>query len=504
MAASAREQNRVLLLDQVSVRIQGKVIFQNLTFSVAKGEIWAIVGNSGCGKTALLSVISGQLCTSGGTTKRYFNETLLKTNAKHDPLFAYHDLISFVPARHTFRNLSNTTSFYYQQRYNAFDAQDASTVSEYLKGILSTSGRQQNSFWTYEKTISLLNLSPLEDKQLIKLSNGETKRLMIAAGLIKNPHILLLDNPLSGLDVATKNAFGDILQEINASGINVIITTNPHNIPEHISHVALIENGAIAFADKIEMFKPDGTHRKVHAQIETDHLKRLLKSNSQKFRVIVDMEDVKIAYGKLVILENINWKVLPGEAWALSGPNGSGKSTLLSLIYGDHPQAYANNINLFDKQRGSGESIWEIKNKIGFVSPELHQYFPTDNTCIQVIESGFYDTQGLFRKSDPPKRALALQWMEVLGIYNLRDTYFKSLSSSQQRLCLLARAIIKNPPLLLLDEPCQGLDREQQFHFRSIVDFIYKRGNTTVIYVTHDEEDRPDCVKYELKLKSSS
>lgn len=213
------------------------------------------------------------------------------------------------------------------------------------------------------------------------------------------------------------------------------------------------------------------------------------------------MRDVHIQYGDIVILDDINWNVKAGDRWALLGHNGAGKSTLLSLINGDNPQAYANDITLFDKKRGTGESIWDIKSKIGFVSPELHQYFPTDNSCLQVIESGYYDTLGLFRKSSPAKAETALRWMKALEIDKYARTLLKNIPASAQRLCLLARALIKNPDLLIFDEPCQGMDTHQQQHFKKLIDTICGMSKVTLIYVTHYQHEIPDSVNQVLKLE---
>jgi len=170
------------------------------------------------------------------------------------------------------------------------------------------------------------------------------------------------------------------------------------------------------------------------------------------------------------------------------------------LINGDNPQAYANDIILFDRKRGTGESIWDIKSKTGFVSPELYQYFPTDNSCLQVIESGFYDTMGLFRPSDPKKSAIALRWMKALEIDRFARVLLKNIPASAQRLCLLARALIKNPTLLIFDEPCQGMDMHQQLHFKMLVDTICELSNVTLIYVTHYQHEIPDSIDKVLRL----
>jgi molybdate transport system ATP-binding protein len=155
---------------------------------------------------------------------------------------------------------------------------------------------------------------------------------------------------------------------------------------------------------------------------------------------------------------------------------------------------------LFDKKRGTGESIWDIKSKIGFVSPEFHQYFPVDNSCLQVIESGFYDTLGLFRPSQSSKAALALEWMKALEIEKYARVLLKNIPASAQRLCLLARALVKNPPLLIFDEPCQGMDQHQQQHFKLMVDTICSQSDATLIYVTHYQHEIPASVNHVLKL----
>ena len=232
--------------------------------------------------------------------------------------------------------------------------------------------------------------------------------------------------------------------------------------------MAILKQGKIVKELAAADFKPE-RHLKTDeaAKLITIELKALVKYRSKKafYQYIVKMEKVHIQYGEKVILHDINWQILPGERWAFLGPNGAGKSTLLSLINGDNPQAYANSIILFDKKRGTGESIWDIKSKIGFVSPELHQYFPTDNSCLQVIESGYYDTLGLFRQSTKAKAETALKWMQALEIDKYARVLLKNIPASAQRLCLLAWALIKNPDLLIFDEPCQGMDEHQQHAF---------------------------------------
>jgi len=213
------------------------------------------------------------------------------------------------------------------------------------------------------------------------------------------------------------------------------------------------------------------------------------------------MVDVHVRYGERKILNNIHWVVKKGERWNLSGPNGAGKSTMLSLITADNPQAYSNEIYLFDKRRGSGESIWDIKQKIGFVSPELHLYFDYSATCFEVIASGFFDTIGLFRHLKNEQEEKILLWLKLLQLENIKSKRLSQLSLGEQRKTLLARALVKMPPLLILDEPCQGLDDEQAFYFKNLINQICEAFNTTLVYVSHYKHQIPGCVSHFLELE---
>jgi len=490
----------LLSVNNATVRYLNNTLFTSLSFSVKRGESWALVGKNGSGKSALLHTIAGRFNITGGNINYHFFDEAPSQAPDGDSLLTWQKRVALVEPRHHFKNLSNTTDFYYQQRYNSSDSEDALTVEQYLHTILSPGS--ESNYWTFEKAAQLLKLSELLNKQIIKLSNGETKRLMLAAALLKNPVLLLLDSPLTGLDINTRQQFNAIIDEIIASGISVIMATSTHEIPDAITNIAVLEGGVITQSLNKSEFNPQLFIDRDTDEVDNAELKALLNTVIDKvaYRYIVKMNDVLIRYGDKIILNKINWQILPGERWALLGPNGAGKSTLLSLINADNPQAYANDIILFDKKRGTGESIWDIKSKIGFVSPELHQYFPTDNSCLQVIESGYYDTLGLFRPSQKIKADTALRWMKALEIDKYARVLLKNIPASAQRLCLLARALIKNPDLLIFDEPCQGLDDHQQHHFKTIVDTICSLSNVTLIYVTHYQHEIPASVTKVLRL----
>ncbi|MCR8556062.1 ATP-binding cassette domain-containing protein [Mucilaginibacter sp. BJC16-A38] len=490
----------LISINNATVRFLNNPLFTGLNFLVDKGKSWALIGKSGSGKSALLHTIAGRFNITGGEINFHFFDEFLRDTPNTDGHLTHHKLIALVEPKHHFKNLSNTSDFYYQQRYNSSDSEDALTVEQYLHSIKPASDK--NIYWTFEKTTKLLNLGELLTKQIIKLSNGETKRLMLAAALLKSPVLLLLDSPLTGLDVQTRKEFNAIIDEIIKSGITIIMATSPYEIPDAITDVAVLQDGVIIQGVSRDKFDPKQFIEHDEDEVDNEELKALLNPNTNKsaYKYIVKMNDVFIKYGEKVILNKINWQIVPGERWALLGPNGAGKSTLLSLINADNPQAYANDIILFDKKRGTGESIWDIKSKIGFVSPELHQYFPTDNSCLQVIESGYYDTLGLFRPSQKAKADTALRWMKALEIDKYARVLLKNIPASAQRLCLLARALIKNTDLLIFDEPCQGLDDHQQHHFKTLVDTICRLSTVTLIYVTHYQHEIPDSVTKVLKL----
>jgi molybdate transport system ATP-binding protein len=496
--------NRILYqLEKVRIQQFGKTIFDQLDFTIREGETWAVVGAAGAGKTSLLRALAGQLPVTGGFQSMPFYDDYkaarIASGSDEDslsPLFTWRNLISLVDTRHHFTNLSNTEDFYYQQRYNSCDAEDAPTVSTYLNQFHSP----DDAYWTYEKLIGRLNLRELADKEVILLSNGETKRLLLAAALIRHPKFLLLDSPLSGLDKASRANFNRLLEEIRDSGIHILLTVSPLEIPDCVTHVAHLETGRIRYAGPRYDWDPS-TLPVTGVGSSRDKIAEWLQTGSiPEYEEIIRLTECRVQYGARVILDDINWVVKQGERWALVGHNGAGKSTLLSLITGDNPQAYANNICLFGKKRGTGESIWDLKKKIGYVSPELFQYFPQDTTVAQAVESGLYDTIGLFRAPSASHQDKVRSIMDALGLAPYANQLLRHTATSIQRICLVARALVKFPPLLILDEPCQGMDNHQIAEFKELIDLICDQTPLTLIYVSHYDQEIPGCITKKLIL----
>ncbi|MEI7736859.1 MAG: ATP-binding cassette domain-containing protein, partial [Ferruginibacter sp.] len=174
--------------------------------------------------------------------------------------------------------------------------------------------------------------------------------------------------------------------------------------------------------------------------------------------------------------------------WQLIGPNGSGKTTMLSMIYGNNPKAYGQNLILFGKRKGTGESVWEIKEKIGYFSSAITLEFDRSDTLEQMIISGFNDSIGLYIHPTDLQIQRAAAWLQLLKMYEQRKQLFRNFSMAQQRLILIARAMVKHPPLLILDEPTAGIDDESAELFSALVNKIAAESNTAILYVSHRDE----------------
>ncbi len=474
-----------LTLKDVDVTLNGKKVLHHLSLEVRDNEYWAVTGPSGSGKTALAHAIAG----------RHFVSGLVQWHSDSKPS------VMVVEQQHRFKNLSNVTDFYYQQRFNASDAEDAATVQQALE--LDRYPAMLSSGIATAELPSILHIEHVLNEPLIQLSNGENKRLQIARAILQEPDMMILDNPFTGLDVQGRETLHRIISRLLQSGMKLMVITPATEIPAAATHVAILEKGTIRNTLPAADFHPSMVKENAFS-LDKALLRLLCKEGNQQFSDAVKMVNVHVRYGDRHILKNINWCVKKGEHWAISGPNGAGKSTLLSLITGDNAQAYANEVYLFDKRRGSGESIWDIKQRIGYVSPEMHIFFDYTATCFETVASGLFDTIGLFRKLTDDQTTLVNQWLHLFHLSESATRRLSALSMGEQRMVLLARALVKNPPLLILDEPCQGLDREHVQQFIRLIDGICEQCNTTLLYVSHYKTEIPGSVTRFMELENGT
>ena len=324
------------------------------------------------------------------------------------------------------------------------------------------------------------NLSCMDgepDNPLVTLSSGELRRHRLLQALETAPKGLVIDNPFIGLDPGNRTLFSKLLADLAEKATLVLVLSRPAEIPPFVTHVIPVRDG-----------EPG------------EKMTREAYLDSMLPPAVVRLRNVSVRYGDRVILKPLTWTVREGEHWALTGANGSGKSTLLSLICADNPQAYAHDIELFGRPRGSGESIWDIKRRIGFVSPELHRAFRVDAPALDIVTSGHFDTEGLYRRPSEGQRASARAWMEEFGIGHLAEKPFLRLSSGEQRLCLVTRAFVKDPPLYILDEPLHGFDENRRRKVKALLDRHCGAPGKTLIMVTHYPEEFPACIDHSLSL----
>ena len=468
----------IAIIDCLSASYGGSKVLTDISFSLTEDDCLAIVGPVGSGKTTLAKALSGRLFRTGSV---YFKS---RTNRVHPSIL-------LVEQQHHFKNRSNMQDFYLQQRFNSADSGDAYTIREEL----SNEDEELVAYW-----LGFFMLSHLIDKPLVTLSNGENKRLQLVKSVLRDPDWLILDNPFLGLDVEGREILSTCLEKLRENSVQFILINSPATLPACVNRVMYLEEGRVTWDGPVSAYE---SFRRVDKFVFNHTvMDDLIKSAQvyETFQQAVHMNDVTIAYGEKVILSGIHWEVNSGARWALSGPNGAGKSTLLSLITADNPQAYSQDIILFDRKRGTGESIWDIKKRIGYVSPELHVYFREPANVFNVVGSGLFDTLGVYKKiSEDQHKRIAL-WLGVFGISHLSQRMFQQISTGEQRMVLLARALVKNPPLLILDEPCQGLDEEQIHRVKEILNYICSNSQTTLIYVSHYSSDIPDCVNQYFKL----
>ena len=487
-----------------------------INLELLAGESLAIVGENGAGKSMLVDIITEK-------------HPILMTHVEYDFSPSKAKMVSDNIKHIQFRDSygTNDGNYYYQQRWNQHDIDDVPTVEELLEEAitLADNGLEKELLLTEEEREAiraeratlkehlylLFHLDALLDKRIILLSSGELRKFQLTKTLLTNPRVLIMDNPFIGLDVNARTQLHDLLKLLTEETYLqvILVLSKTDDIPDFITHV--VELKEMEMLPKLSLEEWRERQKTVPPQVLPDEkMQRILQlplnpeTNTDAepgTQHVIDFKDVNIKYGERTILKDLNFTVMNGEHWALSGENGAGKSTLLSIVCADNPQAYANNIILFGHQRGTGESIWDIKKYIGYISPEMHRAYMKDIPAIEIVASGLHDSVGLYRRPKPEQMGVCEFWMDVFGILKYRDTKFLTLSSGEQRLVLLARAFVKDPALLILDEPLHGLDLMNRRMVKDVIETFCKRPNKTLIMVTHYESELPNNIDHRIFLR---
>lgn len=466
---------------QGTFRLSDTRVLDLASLTLHKGESWAFVGANGSGKSSLARALAGDL-------------TLLKGERRCD--FSRINLLSF-------ERLQKLVSDEWQRNNTDLlspgEEDTGRTAAQIIQEDVKDDARCR-------ELAAQFGIEPLLARRFKYLSTGETRKTLLCQALMAQPDLLIFDEPFDGLDVGSREQLGRLLGTLNDQGYTIVLILNRFDeIPGFVQNVGVLaECTLMDTGPKATLLEQALIAQLAHSEKlagislpEADDPAARHTLSADEPRIV--LRNGTVSYDDKPILNNLSWTVSPGEHWQIVGPNGAGKSTLLSLITGDHPQGYSNDLTLFGRRRGSGETIWDIKKHIGYVSSSLHLDYRVSTTVRNVILSGYFDSIGIYQAVSDRQQKLTRQWLDILGIDNaIADAPFHSLSWGQQRLALIARALVKHPTLLILDEPLQGLDPLNRQLVRRFVDILIGEGETQLLFVSHHAEDAPQCITHRL------
>ncbi|MDP6968479.1 MAG: molybdate ABC transporter ATP-binding protein ModF [Gammaproteobacteria bacterium] len=471
-----------IFLDNLSVDFDEHFQLHNLNWEIKETQHWVITGTNGAGKSALFAALMGAGKHLSGQI-RDLPERI--------------GVVSFAAQEELINQ---------ERKKDDADIMDVISEGTPVRNIIFDDCLDPH---TAQQLIARFDLNYLLERAFRQLSTGESRKVMIIRALSCKPQLLLLDEPFDGLDVDTLALLQAHLQELVAQVPMIMILNRFDEIPAFTTHIAYMEYGQILHQiDTQDAEAYDSLYQLLHLKTtdlsvpECDADTAIPKLDQAQ--PLVKLNNLTIKYNEFVLIDKLNWTIEPNQHWQLSGPNGSGKTAILSIITGDHPQCYSNDILVFGFQRGKGESIWQIKQFIGYVSTALQWEYRVQISLRNVIISGFYDSIGLYTKATDRQKIIADQWLALLGMSARADQPFQKLSYGDQRLLLIARAMVKHPPLLILDEPCLGLDDINRQLVLALIEKICAGSETSVIYVNHHPEDKIAGIDNYLALHKST
>ena len=444
-------QHRKLIIDQLTIR---------------SAEFWIVVGGNGSGKSALAQALAGEIPCYIGEYQNTFSRIAL---------------LSFTQI---FKDRNNDT----------VSPDDFGLTARQV--ILNGSEKTQ----LCEQYARKLHIEAFLDRPFIHLSTGESRKVLFCKMLVSEPDLLILDEPFEGLDQQSVTYWKTLLAELVGKMAIVLISNRFNDIPACATHLALLDNLQLVLQGTRSAIEQQAVYSQL--QFAENHLHTPLPSRATPVIALepninpFELKEVTIQYGEKIILDKLSWTVEPHQHWWIKGPNGAGKSTLLSLITGDHPQAYANKVRLFGQQRGSGETIWDIKKNIGYVSSQLHMDYRVNSSVLDVIISGFFDSIGIYQQIPTAIKLKAMEWLARVNLDHMVNKPFRTLSWGQQRLLLIVRAMVKHPPILILDEPLQGLDGLHRKLVKQFIEQLVENSQTQLLFVSHQDSDAPNCITH--------
>jgi len=447
------------------------------TLAMQDTQSWAFIGSNGSGKSALAALLTQQLAIESGACSGLDSTQFCAVSFE-----AQQALID----REQERDDSDITNEVWQ----------GTPVIELLNEVSDN----QNSIEQWTDDFSIKHIL---HEGFRKLSTGESRKVILIRALLQTQFTLVLDEPFDGLDAQSQQVLKEILYHQHQQGRQIVFILNRlDEVPNWVNHLGVLHNLALmAQGEKNTVLQNDTVkafftfNSQTLSLPEKDPCSPSLKSD---ITTLVTLNNGKVAYSDRLIFQGLNWQIERGDHWAVLGPNGCGKSTLLNLITGDHPQCYANDLTVFGIKRGSGESIWDIKQHIGMISSALQWNYKASTNVISTVISGLFDSIGLYNQVEEHQKHLAMAWLKQVKLEHKANEPLHKLSYGEQRLVLICRAMIKQPALLILDEPCQGLDEVNRQLVLGFIELLSQQSHTSLLYVTHHQADLLACFKKQL------
>lgn len=514
-------QKNFISINECRIESARGTLLENVSWKMRSGEAWLVVGANGSGKTNFLNALAGE-------SARFVPN-------KDGALFS-----------NVFENSTEIISL--EKAAALIEEERANDESEYVEGgvdhgrtarVFLCEGilgkkirrRKNGEFEIPEEAVRLENFPEVKlcgienilDRGLKYLSTGEIRRTYLCRALLGKKRLLILSDPFAGLDAQSRKILLDFFDGIathqlkNSSEVfpRIILSMERFNeIPESINCVLEFSENAISFCgsrrEYEEIFsqrqKENSDFREKNKIEFKQTVKNLVAENysdekNSAEKILVEMRGVNVGWGKHRVLRDLSWTLRRGEHWLIRGPNGSGKTTFLELITGDNMQVFSNDVKIFGARRGSGETIWDIKKRLGIVSYRLHvEYRMVGQNLLGVIVSGFHDSIGLYEAASDVEIAAAKKWLALGGFSGRENEQFSNLSYGEQRAILILRASVKSPEILILDEPCHGLDENFRQKILDLLETIAESGTTTLLHVTHDPSEALACEKNILEF----
>ena len=444
------------------------------SWQVLENESWCILGRNGSGKQYLDQLLTGELRPESVGTFSIPN--LNKVG-----------MVSFE---------SQQEIYEYELKIDATNDTNANDIGTPAKDFLPQDKLN-------DPLINEFGLSHRLESGYKQLSTGEGRKLLILQAIFNGVELLVCDNPFDSLDEASCIALSHALERLSKTGINVLLMlSNRQDIPTWCSNIAFIERGQLNIIGKLES---DETKRQLDALLTPVPDDVSWPTNIQQLcdyqhPYLVKLNKGKVHYNGANVFEDLDVAIKPLQHTLITGANGSGKSTLMQLITGDCTQCYSNDIHVLGFKRGSGESIWDLKKHMGIVSAELHRQYRVNGDLLTVVLSGFYDSIGLYQQPEHYHIEIAQQWLAKIGLLEQQHSSFRSLSYGEQRLALIARALIKSPYLLILDEPTQGLDELNRHRLLNFLEHLAEQKHSTMLLVSHRKDEFLPIFEQHIKL----